>query len=75
MSHEYYDDDGYESWCEDNQAHILEQYVLSLQDGFDVDDLKEQIYLDNLKYKDVPEDFKLDMFNEYLEIGLESDDL
>jgi hypothetical protein len=75
MTDGYYDDEGYESWCEDNQDHILEQYVLSLEDGYDVDDLKAQVYLDNLTYKDVPEDFKLEMFEEYLENGWESDDL
>jgi hypothetical protein len=65
----YYDDGGYEDWCEANQSHILEQYVLSLKDGYDEDDLKAQIYLDHLQYKDVPEEFKETMFEEYLEHG------
>jgi hypothetical protein len=69
MDNSYYDDGGYEDWCEANQDLIVEQYILEIEDDFDEDDLKGKIYLEQLTYEQVPSDFKEKMFEEYLEHG------
>lgn len=71
----YYDDEGFEDWCDSNQDLIVEQYILSIEDDFDEDDLKAQIYLEQLTYKDVPKDFKEEMFEKFLEVGYEDNDI
>ena len=60
MSSEYYDDEGFDDWCNRNKDFILEQYCLNIKET-------EDINTDNLEYKDVPFEFKNEMFEEYLE--------
>ena len=61
--------DAYDSWESSKEDDILEQYVLSIEDDYDETDLKKQIWLDHLTFKDVPEDFKDKMFEEWEENG------
>ena len=62
MIQKYYDDEGFEDWCENNKEHILEQYQLNLTETEDID-------TDKITYNQVPQDFKKKMFEEYLENG------
>ena len=61
--------DAYDSWESSREDDILEQYVLSIEDDYDDTDLKEKLWLENLTFKDVPEEFKDEMFEEWEENG------
>ena len=72
---EYYDDSGYEDWCESNKILIMEQFVLYLADEMDVIDPVLSEFIDLLTYKNVPEQFKDELFEKYLSIGDEPNDI
>jgi len=58
----YYDDEGFEVWCENNKDDILEKFQLNLAETEDID-------VDKITYSQVPQDFKEELFEEYLEFG------
>jgi len=72
---EYYDDDGYEDWCESNKLLILEQFVLYLADEIDEVDPVLSEFIDLLTYSNVPSQFKDELFEKYLSIGDEPNDI
>jgi hypothetical protein len=63
----YYDDDGYEDWCENNKEYILENYIEHQLSCLDTDDLSEKERIENLTYDDVPDSYKEGLFEELLE--------
>lgn len=60
----YIDDDGYETWCEENKEFIIEQYAIELSETYD----KEIVSVD---YNTIPEIFKEKLFRDFLENGKE----